>query len=151
MSAKKPGVIGIAVAVTLILAGCGSTVGQVEQAPATVKPVAGSRVQQVQLTGPAVHRLGVRTQPVAVATGAASSPGGPHKVIPYSAVVYDTDGSTWTYVNTAARNFVRERIAVAEIEGPTAVLTKGPAVGAMVVTVGAPELLGAEYDISGEE
>src|SRR5258707_8840774 len=151
MSAKKPGVIGIAVAAPLILFGCGSPAGQAERAPATLKPVAGSRVQQIQLTGPAVHRLGVQTQPVKVATAAAFSQPGPRKMIPYSAVVYDTDGSTWTYVNTAARNFVRERIAVADIEGRTAVLTAGPAVGAMVVTVGAPELLGAEYDISGEQ
>jgi len=37
------------------------------------------------------------------------------------------------------------------VEGGQPQVTKGPAVGAMVVTVGAPELLGAEYDISGEE
>ena len=72
-------------------------------------------------------------------------------VIPYSAVVYDTDGSTWTYVNTTGRTFVRDRITVAAIEGHSALLSAGPAVGARVVTVGAPELLGAEYDISGEE
>jgi hypothetical protein len=65
--------------------------------------------------------------------------------------VYDTDGSTWTYVESAPRTFVRDRITVASIDGPTAVLASGPAPGAQVVTVGAPELLGAEYDISGEE
>jgi hypothetical protein len=76
---------------------------------------------------------------------------GPHKMIPYSAVVYDTDGSTWTYLNTAPRTFVRQRITVSAIEGSAAVLTTGPAAGSTVVTAGAPELLGTEYNISGEE
>lgn len=73
------------------------------------------------------------------------------EVIPYSAVVYDTDGSTWTYVNTKPRTFVRERISINAIEGFSALLSRGPAVGTAVVTVGAPELLGTEYEISGEQ
>jgi hypothetical protein len=72
-------------------------------------------------------------------------------VIPYSAVVYDTDGSTWAYVNTAAKTYERKPITVTEIDGTTALLSAGPAVGTAVVTVGAAELLGTEYDISGEE
>ena len=66
-------------------------------------------------------------------------------------MVYDNDGSTWAFVNTGPRTFVRQRITVGEIQGSTAVLTAGPAPGAVVVTVGAPELLGTEYNISGEE
>ncbi len=65
--------------------------------------------------------------------------------------MYDTDGSTWTYVEATGRTFVRNRVSIAAIDGRTAILTTGPAVGAQVVTVGAPELLGTEYDISGEE
>jgi uncharacterized lipoprotein YbaY len=158
MSATKPVMLGLAAAVAVALAGCGSTSGPAEPAPATLKPVAGSQVQQVQLSAAAVHRLGVRTQPVRPAGGARPGHAGApaarasaSTVIPYSAVVYDTDGSTWTYVNTSGRTFVRDRITVAAIEGRSALLGTGPAVGARVVTVGAPELLGAEYDISGEE
>jgi hypothetical protein len=72
-------------------------------------------------------------------------------VIPYSAVVYDTDGSTWTYVNTAARTYVREPVTVTAIQDQVALLSAGPPVGTAVVTVGAAELLGTEYNISGEE
>ena len=61
---------------------------------------------------------------------------GVHKIIPYSAVVYDTDGSTWTYVNTAARTYVRQPIKIDEIQGDTAVLAGGLALGAAVVTAG---------------
>jgi hypothetical protein len=66
-------------------------------------------------------------------------------------VVYDTDGSSWTYVNTAPRTYVREPIVITRIEGSVAVLSSGPPLGAAVVTVGAAELLGTEYNISGEQ
>jgi hypothetical protein len=98
-----------------------------------------------------MHRIGIATQAVRVATVTVAGRRGPYKVIPYSAVIYDNDGSTWTYVETAARTFMRERITVRVIRGGTAVVSRGPAAGAMVVTVGAPELLGTEYNISGEE
>jgi hypothetical protein len=152
MSATKPVTLGLAAAAVLAVAGCGSASGAGEPAPASLKPVAGSRVQQVQLTPAAVHRAGIQTQPVRAAgaarsghAGAQAGPASVRTVIPYSAVVYDTDGSTWTYVNTSGRTFVRDRITVAVHIRP------GRPVGARVVTVGAPELLGAEYDISGEE
>ena len=152
MSAKSSAVQGLAAAAAgLLIAACGSASALVEETPVTLKPVPGSSVQQVQLSAAATHRLGIETQAVRMAAGADSGHPGPRTVIPYAAVVYDTDGSTWTYVESAARTFVRNRVTVADIEGHTAVLTKGPAVGAHVVTVGAPELLGAEYDISGEE
>jgi len=151
MSAKNLAALGLAAAAGLLVAACGSASGQAEQAPATVKPIAGSRVAQVQLSAPAIHRLGIVTQPVRVAAGPGSGRVGHRTEIPYSAVVYDTDGSTWTYVAAAERAFVRNRVSIAAIDGRTAILTTGPAVGAQVVTVGAPELLGTEYDISGEE
>jgi hypothetical protein len=66
-------------------------------------------------------------------------------------VVYDHDGSTWTYVNTAARTYERKPITVTDIDGQVALLSAGPAAGTPVVTVGAAELLGTEYNISGEE
>ena len=151
MSAKNLAALGLAAAAGLLVAACGSASGQAEQAPATVKPIAGSRVAQVQLSAPAIHRLGILTQPVRVAAGPGSGRVGHRTEIPYSAVVYDIDGSTWTYVAAAERAFVRNRVSIAAIHGRTAILTTGPAVGAQVVTVGAPELLGTEYDISGEE
>ncbi len=150
MSTKNPVAIGLAVTVAVVLTACGSaTVSQTP--PATVTKIAGSSVQQIRLTDQAIHRLGIAAQPVREATVAVAGRAGVHKIIPYSAVVYDTDGSTWTYVNTAARTYVRQPIKIDEIQGDTAVLADGPAPGAAVVTVGAPELLGTEYNISGEE
>jgi outer membrane murein-binding lipoprotein Lpp len=149
MFTSKVVAIGTAAAVALIVAGCSSTEARVEQPQSTVKPVAGSSVQQVQLTDQAMRRLGITTVPIKAAT-ATQSARGARTEIPYAAVVYGTDGSTWTFVETAARSFVRQSITVRAIDGSTAILASGPAVGTPVVTVGATQLLGAEYDISGE-
>jgi uncharacterized protein YceK len=102
MPAKNPVVIGLAAAVTMILAGCGAVSAPDEPPPATVESIAGSPVQQIQLTEQAMRRLGITTQQIRVAKVAVAGRPGSHLVIPYSAVVYDTDGSTWAYVNTAA-------------------------------------------------
>jgi hypothetical protein len=133
----------------VILAGCGSTTPAAGAPPATVTPIAGSQVQRLQLTGQAIDRLGITTQSVRAAGAAGKT--GVREVIPYSAVVYDTDGSAWTYVNTAPRTYVRQPITVVAIKDNLALLSAGPPAGAAVVTVGAAELLGTEYNISGEE
>lgn len=151
MSTRKSGIIGLAAAAALILTGCGAIQAAAGQPPAAVQSVPGSQVPQVRLTDQAMHRIGLATQPVRVATVTVAGRRGPCKVIPYSALIYDNNGSTWTYVKTGARTFMRERITVRVIQGATAVLSQGPAAGTPVVTVGAPELLGTEYNISGEE
>ena len=147
MSPKHLSVAGLVIGAAAILAGC-ATATPAQTPPALIKPVVGSPIPQLQLTERAVQRLGILTQPVRPTTTAGQPA---HEVIPYSAVVYDTDGSTWAYVNTAARTYERKPITVTEIDGTTALLSAGPAAGTAVVTVGAAELLGTEYDISGEE
>jgi|SRR5215831_8258210 len=152
MSRKHPSVAGLVLGAAIMLAGCASA-APAEAPPATVTPIAGSQVSRLELTDRAIQRLGLRTQPVREAAQAGRHPGktGARTVIPYSAVVYDTGGSTWAYVNTAARIYVRQPIVITAIQGDTAILSGGPRVGAAVVTVGAAELLGTEYNISGEE
>ncbi len=71
----------------------------------------------------------------------------PQKIVPYSSVLYDTRGNTWVYINPKPLVFVRHAIKVDFIEGDNAVLTDGPAIGTKVVSVGAPELFGAETGI----
>jgi hypothetical protein len=153
MSMKHSVVASLVIGAAVILTGCG-TAAPTGAPPATVTPIAGSQVQRIQLTDRAIQRLGITTRPVReapAAVGKASGRTGVRKVIPYSAVVYDTDGSTWTYVNTAARTYVRQPITIVAIQGNIAVLSSGPPARAAVVTVGAAELLGTEYNISGEE
>jgi len=147
MSPKHLSVAGLVIGAAAILAGC-ATATPAETPPALIKPVAGSQIPQLQLTERAVQRLGIVTQPVQP-SATAGQPA--REAIPYSAVVYDHDGSTWTYVSTAADTYQRKPITVTEIDGAVAVLSAGPPAGTQVVTVGAAELLGTEYNISGEE
>jgi len=148
MRTKSPASVAAA---ALFLTGCAAASAGQEPSPAVVKSIPGSAVKQLRLTEQAIHRLGITT--AAVRTGQATIDGqrGTYKLIPYAAVVYDNDGSTWAFVSTAPRTFVRQRIAIGAIQGNTAVLAAGPSPSAAVVTAGAPELLGTEYDISGEE
>jgi hypothetical protein len=148
MSPKHLSVAGLVIGVAVVLVGCG-TDAPAETPPALVTSVPGSQVPRLQLTERAIQRLGVVTRPVRDKTTAGHRSG--PEVIPYSAVVYDTDGSTWTYVNTAARTYQRRPVTITAINGDIAVLAAGPPVGTPVVTVGAAELLGTEYNISGEE
>jgi hypothetical protein len=60
-------------------------------------------------------------------------------------VLYDPDGATWTYTSPKPLEYVRANITVKSIDGQRAILTKGPAPGTAVVTLGATELWGVEY------
>jgi hypothetical protein len=152
MLSKRPASLASAAAAAVaLLTGCSVASAHEDPPPATVKSIPGSAVKQLRLTQQAVHRLGITTVAVRTAQAALDGRRGTYRLIPYSAVVYDNDGSTWAFVNTVPRTFVRQRITVGAIQGSTAVLTAGPAPGAFVVTAGAPELLGTEYNISGEE
>ena len=139
---------GLLTAAALALAACSTAPAPDLAPPATVVPVKGSDIPRLELAPSAVQRLGIQTRPVAAAVPRAA---GATKVIPYAAVVYDTDGSSWTYVEIAADTYVRQPITVTVIRGDVALIAAGPAVGARVVTVGSAELLGTEYNISGEE
>ncbi len=76
--------------------------------------------------------------------------GGQRTVIPYSAVIYDQRGGTWTYTNPEPLVFVRQAISIEYIDGDLAVLLDGPPAGTEVVTVGAAELFGVENGVGGD-
>jgi hypothetical protein len=115
--------------------------------PGRVEHVDGTNVDRVVLTAAAAARLAIATQPVREAQIA----GVTRRVIPYAAVLYDANGDAWTYTNPEPLVFVRQRITVVSIQGDQAVLADGPAPGTPVVTVGAPELYGTEFGVSGDE
>ena len=139
---------GLLTAAALALAACSTAPAPDLAPPATVVPVKGSDIPRLVLASSAVQRLGIQTQPV---TAAAPGTAGATEVIPYPAIVYDTDGSSWAYVALTPDTYVRRPITVTVIRGDVALLSTGPPVGAQVVTVGTAELLGTEYNISGEE
>jgi hypothetical protein len=117
-----------------------------------VEPVQGSELSRVILTEQAAGRLGIQTAKVREERVAAAGGGKAvtRKVIPYAAVLYDEQGSTWTFTNPDPLTYLRQKIAVDYIQGGDAVLSAGPAAGVTVVTTGSAELLGAELGV-GEE
>jgi len=66
-------------------------------------------------------------------------------VVPKAALLHDAYGGTWVYVARAPHKYTRHRVAVADITGDVAVLSRGPQPGARVVTEGAAELFGTEF------
>jgi len=130
---------------SLLLTACGQQA--VEAAPGeaavTLTEIEGSDLQRLTLSDSAAARLGIET--VAVAEDAESG----QLLIPYSALLYDASGATWTYTNPEGLVFVREQVEVELIEGDYARLTTGPEIDTAVVATGAAELYGAETGVGG--
>jgi hypothetical protein len=132
------------VACCVTLAACEpAAVKATEIKPAQVEAIAGTELHKVTLTARAAERLDIKTdrvQEIAIR-------GAKRKVVPYAAVLYDAHGDTWVYTSPAPLVFVRHAIKVEYISGDRAVLSQGPPAGTAVVTVGAAELFGAEFEI----
>lgn len=108
---------------------------------ARVEPVGDTGLKRVVLIPSAAKRLDIATARVSRTV----VNGKPRTVIPYEGVLYDANGATWTYTSPKALVFVRHDIRVDDIRGNRAVLSAGPRVGTVVVTVGSAELWGIEY------
>jgi hypothetical protein len=111
--------------------------------PARVEPVEGTDVSRVILTARAVERLGIRTATVQNGEGRQAE----LTVMPYSALVYDTNGRAWAYASPEQLTFVRSPLTIERIEEQNVFLLDGPPPGTRVVTVGAAELYGTELGI----
>ena len=132
--------VGLAL-VGLVLGGC----NQASNSPSTEEAIymeeQASGLKELTLSAKAAERLGVETAPVAAS--------GSSLTVPYAALIYDAQGVTWSYVNSAPLVYLREKVTVDRIEGETAILSAGPAAGTTVVTTGAAELYGAEIGVGG--
>jgi|SRR5215472_6723341 len=130
----------------LLLVGCAQTAPANNEGggvpPARVERIAGTDFSRVILTAGAAKRIGIETAPV----GTKQVGGTQMKVVPYSAILYDLYGETWVYTNPAPLTYVRAAITVDSINRDTAVLSDGPPIGTLVVTVGVVELYGSEFE-----
>lgn len=68
-------------------------------------------------------------------------------VVPHAAILFDIYGGTWVYESVSPQTYTRKRVEVRNVVGDSAVLTRGLAPGARVVTAGAAELFGTEFGI----
>jgi hypothetical protein len=138
---KTLAALTIAAFLSLFSAGC----AQVPDAapadnPAVLTAVPGTDLHRITLTEHAVERLGLTTQ------ATATDPQTQKLTVSYWAILYDSAGKTWVYTNPEPQVYVRQSITVERINGDVALLTDGPPAGTTVVTTGAEELFGAEFD-----
>lgn len=133
--------------IVLPLAAC--TRGESEESaasgeePAKIEPVEGTDLSRITLTTKAAERIDVQTTVVRSEEGAETA----MTVMPYSALVYDTEGRAWAYTSSDPLTFVRAPLTVERIEGDEVFLREGPPAGTAVVTVGAAELYGTELGV----
>ena len=141
----RRGVAGVLAALVLVGGGALTACAEVTtdataagQEPVIKEEVGDSDIHTLTLTAQAVERLGLTTAEVA-----ASDDG---TTVPYAALIYDSQGNTWVYTTPEQRVFVRAAVEVDRIDGDTVHLSDGPEPGTSVVTLGAAELFGAEFD-----
>lgn len=143
MGQPDPGrrTITLVVAAVLAIPACGETASDahVVDEPVTIERLEGSSVARLTLTARAAERLDIHT-----ATVEESRTG---LLVPSAAVIVDPEGGTWVYASPEPLVFVRAAIHIHHEAGAVAFLTDGPRAGTKVVTVGVPELYGAEYEV----
>ncbi|MGR9012413.1 MAG: hypothetical protein ACU83U_02100 [Gammaproteobacteria bacterium] len=111
--------------------------------PVQIVKTEGSEFHSVILSEKAAQRLGIETalvQEVLI-------DGIPRLVMPYSSLLYGLHGETWAYISPKALTFVRQAVTVDQIDGDLVFLSKGPASGTQIATVGVSELYGADTGI----
>ena len=114
----------------------------IPEAQATVKPI-GFGISRITLLPKAASRLDIQT-------GVISEDSSGRKIVPYSSIIYDSDGDAWVYTVTAPLTYVREAVVVGQITQDYAYFTESPPIGTQVVIVGVPELYGTEVGVNGE-
>ena len=116
---------------------------QEHRGESTVENVEGSEFSRVILTAHAVGRIGLEVnlvEPISHPAGSFS--------VPYAALVYGADGTTWVYATDGSQlSFRRQVVEVATVVGDRAILTSGPAVGTEIAGVGSVELYGTEFEV----
>jgi hypothetical protein len=127
------------------LSACGSTHSRPPSPPAKLERVGPGSALSVVLTPQGMKRIGVQTARVSAVPGSAA--GAPTAVVPYAAILYEPDGSPLVYTNPAPLIYTRVSISVVRIVGDRVYVTRGPAVGTRVVTVGGEELLGVQNGV----
>jgi hypothetical protein len=122
---------------TLALSSCKTDQVAEKYHPAKLDSTDVKGIMRVTLDAKAAERIGLQTTAITEEGG--------KKVMPYGALMYDTKGNTWTFTSAGPLAYVRKSVTVATIDGDKVILADGPDVGTVVVTVGAPELMGAEH------
>ena len=136
------GMLAVLILLAMAVTACGPAAKPAAaEAAVKVDKIEGSELKKLTLSEQAAQRLGLTTAEV-TASGSATT-------VPYSAILYDKTGATWTYTNPEGLVFIRSRVSVDHVAQGTAYLDAGPKAGTRVVTVAAAELWGVETGVGG--
>jgi hypothetical protein len=145
--------LGILVVTGLFMAGCEQSIrgaaveGSAGQVVGTkIEPIPGSELNRLTLSAKAAGRLDIQAGQVAERQVTRAGTTSLRKVVPYSAVLYDSNSNTWVYTNPQPFVYVRQSIKIDYFDGDHAIILDGPDVGTAVVTAGAAELFGTEFE-----
>jgi hypothetical protein len=137
----------VLIAAGVSLSACSEATSEYEESetpghyePAKLEPIKGTDVKRVKFTAEGAKRVGLQTAQV--------RGDDQRKVIPYAAVIYDPEGNTFTYTSPERLTFVRQEIEIDRVDGDRVVLSGGPPAGTEVVTVGAAEVYGTEFEVA---
>jgi len=132
--------------VALMASGCSKDQVASTHHPATLTETGVDGIKQVTLEQRAVERVGIETAEVTEERVTLDGRSVIRKVVPYGALMYDTNGGGWVFTNPEPLTYVRHPITVEKIQDDRVILSEGPPAGTVVVTVGAAELMGAEHN-----
>lgn len=121
------------------MSGCSDLEESESVYPVEVEQIAGTDVKRVVFRPEGARRVGLETAKVRGASR--------RRTIPLAAVVYDPEGRSFAYTSPEPLVYVREEIEIADVEGDRALLTDGPPPGTEVVTAGAAEVYGSEFEV----
>lgn len=135
----------VLIAAGVSLSACSEATSEYEETaghyePARLEPVKGTDVTRVKFSAEGAKRVGLQTAQVRW--------DGRRKVIPYAAVIYGPEGNTFTYTSPEPLVYVREKVNVDYVDGDRVVLSEGPSTGTEIVTVGAAEVYGTEFEVA---
>lgn len=105
--------------------------------------IKGDSINLVSITERAAERIGVQVSQVQER----EIDGLQRLVVPYGAIIYGTDGTTWVYVNPEPLTYARVEVTVDFIEGDIAVLSSGPEPGTPIAMTAVAELYGIDTGV----
>ncbi|MFI8763400.1 efflux RND transporter permease subunit [Streptomyces sp. NPDC053792] len=152
--------VGLSVAGLLLAGGAGlsacadsnpssaSAAEHSEDPPAEIEKVAEGKIPHLTLAEDTAMRIHITTEPLRQAPLDGTGP--PRTLIPLKAVVYDPEGKTFAFTNPEPFVYIRTPVELGQFGKDDAVVKSGLPKGTPVVTVGAAELLGIEYETDGE-
>jgi hypothetical protein len=124
----------------IVLAGCQEVPSNlVKSEPFELEAVKGTDLNRVKIADKVAARIDLQTTEV--------RRNGKQLVVPHEALIYNPFGQVFVYTRPEPRTYLRAPVTVNRVSGNQVILSKGPAAGTTIVTVGAAELLATEYEI----